>query len=208
MASIRADAEGDLVEKKNEFLAPINVYLERDRSLLFVPTEEEKNDLGKFRKALYKHMETHRLHFPKKWREIYELQLLELEELGNAPRLLAETRNSVMHLNVLATLEKYVAKFRAGNADPMRSYFELFHFVQQQYLAEKFDLSSFVRTTVPSLDLIKLLYMPFAYSLPRYKNLTVDALFDPDGEDGKERVKKQKNDLKTRFFRLTLAIFW
>ena len=72
----------------------------------------------------------------------------------------------------------------------MRSYFELFHYVQQRYLAEKFDLSKFVRKTVASKDLIKLLYLPFAYSLPRFKNLTVDALFDPDGEDGKERAKR------------------
>ena len=182
---------GELETRKNDYLAPLNIYIERDKKLYFVPTEEQKSDPELFRAAFKKHSRSVRFHYAKRWRDILEFHLLEASEIDFAPRLFAATRNSVAHLSALANLEKYVGDFRSEkDSGPMRSYFELFHYVQQRYLAEKFDLSKFVRKTVASKDLIKLLYLPFAYSLPRFKNLTVDALFDPDGEDGKERAKR------------------
>jgi hypothetical protein len=38
------------------------------------------------------------------------------------------------------------------------------------------------------------MFVSLAYNLPRYKNLTIEALFDEDSESGKKLVEERKQE--------------
>ena len=134
-----------------------------------------------------------RRHFPnKRWRGILEKNLAFAESLDPSGRTYQVMRSEVATFAVLRRLNQYVDQFCAEPEEEMTSYFDLYHFIGQRSIlhSEKTrflaPLSSFraqVRNT-PSYDLIKILFIPFGYSLPRYKTLTVKALFE-SGADGK-----------------------
>ena len=108
-------------------------------------------------------------------------------------------RNKVEHLDAVRNADLYINDI-AGFA----SWFELYHYVLQRRLMAQFDfdLGRTGKDKKPIIteeglnpktaayfgrvrkyrtyckDFVKALNVPFAYNLPRYKNLTVDALFD------------------------------
>jgi hypothetical protein len=135
--------------------------------------------------------------------------ITEAKAVHETGRLETEARNNAEHLNVLTALPKYIKDF-----DPpkMTSYFQLYHFVLQrrmcdpQYPVERKlemwnlgDLPEKLnRYHTPCEDFIKIAYVSLAYNLPRYKNLTIEALFDDDSDTGKELQKKCEEKEKKR----------
>lgn len=155
--------------------------------------------------ACRKHLNGLRRHFTKKWRDILQKNLEEGEKINATGYFFMEHRNAAAHLTVLAILPQYVEQFRANTPGEMISYFELYHFLLQKYLCDKslqdtspqLDIPDIYRQNIekfstPCLDWIKIAYAPLGYNLPRYKNLTIEALFDKDSEEGIKRENQKK----------------
>ena len=105
--------------------------------------------------------------------------------LGND--MLAEYRNQVQHLNAVRLAHLYAKDIRK-----VESYFALYHYIMQRILMDSsgdtdnaeagvlprryFNSVKTYRTYCK--DFTKALNIPFCYNLPRYKNLSIDCLFD------------------------------
>ena len=93
-------------------------------------------------------------------------------------------RNNVMHLNAVSDAHAAISKIKR-----IESYFALYHFSRQRKLIDKFSGQS-TKNQIPRYfelvkqhgtyckDFVKALNVPFGYNLPRYKNLSIDELFD------------------------------
>ena len=108
-------------------------------------------------------------------------------------------RNNVAHLSVIRNGDRFIGGLRRAD-----SWFAVYHYLMQRTLEEQFTRSpeltekqargkTFLEDLPPALagqltrarlhgayctDLVKTLNIPFAYNLPRYKNLSVEGLFD------------------------------
>ncbi|MCI5935590.1 MAG: type VI-D CRISPR-associated RNA-guided ribonuclease Cas13d, partial [Lachnospiraceae bacterium] len=114
-------------------------------------------------------------------------------------------RNNVAHLNVIRNSAKWMDGIRE-----VHSYFELYHYMMQKCLLEgqkknsgkernvepnertKGYFSKVEKHGTYCKDFVKALNVPFAYNLPRYKNLSINELFDqndylPDKAKGWDR---------------------
>ena len=121
-------------------------------------------------------------------------------------------RNYVAHLNSIRNMNKYL---RAGEWKLEEkhfkeySYFQLYHYVMQRAIFKKYaedgkqaadhkKLSEYKANVEKyknySMDFVKALCVPFAYNLPRFKNLAIDQLFDRN--DKREKPKKHTFDDK------------
>jgi hypothetical protein len=141
-------------------------------------------------------------HFTSKWREILRSEIDEANGIHNG--LQSWARNQAEHLNVLTALPKYIAGFTPR---PMTSYFQLYHYILQRWIcddpeakdAKLGDLpDNLKKFHSPVWDYVKYFYVSLAYNLPRYKNLTIEALFDDDSDGGKELQKKREEKEKKR----------
>lgn len=117
------------------------------------------------------------------------------QNLNNADiRLIRDYRNKVTHLNTVRNAAKYIGDLREAN-----SYFEIYHYLMQRSLQESCrneDRALKTQEYFAALDkyhtyckdFVKALNTPFGYNLPRYKNLSIDGLFDRNrpGEGQKE----------------------
>ncbi len=123
------------------------------------------------------------------------------------PMFITEFRNYVDHLNVVRNADSYI-----GDIARFDSYFELYHYLLQRSLIDKFNMAiangwikvedanpkslEYIRQIevhhTYCKDMVKALNVPFAYSLPRYKNLSVNELFDRNYPP----VKADKDDIK------------
>lgn len=111
-------------------------------------------------------------------------------------------RNCVEHLNVVRDAYLYIEDIRE-----FKSYFELYHYLVQRYIIDKFGdntpggklpvyFEKVKKYKTFCKDFVKALNMPFAYNLPRYKNLSINELFDRNHylEDRKKMYEELKND--------------
>ncbi len=109
------------------------------------------------------------------------------------PLFITEFRNSVDHMNIVRNADKYI-----GDIAHFDSYFELYHYLLQRSLIDSYhygiEHGKIINESVnpASLkymalvekhhtyckDMVKALNVPFAYNLPRYKNLSINELFD------------------------------
>lgn len=102
--------------------------------------------------------------------------------------MLKQFRNKVAHLNVIQSLNEY-----AGEIKQADSYFGIYHFILQRVLPVSAELerkeenlspkaqnwSAIVKQTgTYCKDYVKALCTPFGYNLARFKNLSIEALFD------------------------------
>lgn len=123
-------------------------------------------------------------------------------------------RNCTEHLNAVRNASKYIGDIRTFD-----SYFELYHYLVQRTLIDQFkhDCATESKKNVGSMiysrdkaegklldyfevvekyntyckDFVKALNVPFAYNLPRYKNLSINELFDRNNylsHNGKNKV--------------------
>ena len=92
-------------------------------------------------------------------------------------------RNNIAHLNAVTKACEYIEKI-----EKIDSYFALYHFIIQNCLKDDKSIrtnSDGIKTAFKNIDtnkryskdLVKILNTPFAYNLPRYKNLSIKELF-------------------------------
>lgn len=123
-----------------------------------------------------------------------------MKDSGNS--LLIAYRNAVDHLNAIPPLGSL-----CRDIDRVDSYFALYHYAMQQYLngrenkwapyktsRERELFAAMARHKTWCSDLVKVLNTPFGYNLARYKNLSIDGLFDREGdhvvrEDGEKTAR-------------------
>jgi hypothetical protein len=189
------------IGKYDNLFAITEYFRNEDKNMRYVLNPNLSDAENK--KALFKFLDTRagKWHFTKKWNEILRQNIDEAKKIQETGALLIEVRNHAANLNVLANLEKYVGDFRKNNNKPMQSYFELYHYILQRMMIEPKYLKAWniekiaetvLKYNTPSHDWIKYAYVSLAYNLPRYKNLTVEALFDEDSESGKDMLANQK----------------
>jgi hypothetical protein len=200
--------ESEIGGFKNYF-AITEYFLNKDDNVRYIP--DPKLPDAENKKALFKFIDTRagKWHFTKKWNKILRNNIAEAKKIHETGLLLTAARNDAEHLNILFALPKYVAEFHTDNK-PMQSYFELYHFILQKWTCrpEWFDEktqnyfpnplslgdlpNNLEKHHTPSHDWIKYAFVSLAYNLPRYKNLTIEALFDEDSESGKKLVEERK----------------
>ena len=163
---------------------------------------KEKWRLGEFAKERVEHGKLN------KYATRYVLQNFENSE----PAFIAGFRNFADHLNVVRSADAYI-----NDIAHFDSYFELYHYLLQRCLMDDFrkwaaKLNSRIteETVNPKMltyfaliekyhtyckDMVKALNVPFAYNLPRYKNLSINELFDRNNylpeKAGKEAMQTE-----------------
>ncbi|MDO5114007.1 MAG: hypothetical protein Q4E67_06490, partial [Planctomycetia bacterium] len=147
--------------------------------------------------ACRRHLDSIRRHFSKKWRDIFQTAINDALSVSETGFLPIAVRNHAAHLNVLsADALNFINEFHTKHPG-MQSYFELYHFLLQKMMCNDSSLvireehKRFLESGVPCLDLIKIAYVSLGYNLPRFKNLTIEALFDADSESGKARSERR-----------------
>lgn len=124
-------------------------------------------------------------------------------------RMIRYYRNTIEHLGAIRNADKYLNE--VGHFD---SYFELYHYLVQRTLIGKFevekergrlseaDVGAYTVGYMQKVkkyhtyckDFVKALNVPFAYNLARYKNLSIDGLFDRN--DKREKPKGKQATIK------------
>ena len=125
----------------------------------------------------------------------------DLRDLGESKLRVSEFRNKAAHLEVARYAYKYI-----GDISEVNSYFQLYHYIMQRILIDmlgseatgkvKEYFDSVIENKKYDDRLLKLLCVPFGYCIPRYKNLSIEALFDMNEAakfDKLNRERKNKN---------------
>ncbi len=135
------------------------------------------------------------------------------QNMGNSdPQILREFRNCVDHLSAIRKADEYVKDLKE-----VTSYYQIYHYIVQRYLKDQYAFKTtdeykavnpdvvyknpktleffgnVERFGTYSKDFVKALNVPFAYNLPRYKNLSIDALFDKNFGDKKYENTSNEN---------------
>lgn len=148
-----------------------------------------KCDIEKAEKAGNRHLKN------KKWYEIIYNNLQKSDK-----KTTAAFRNAAAHLNAIMDIDENIKGIAYVN-----NYFELYHYIVQRYLQKKLGNSSQCSNVYFEMldknksyvkDFVKAYCTPMAYSLVRYKNLTIDGLFDKNREDDDKSRSKNPNNLQ------------
>ncbi len=146
-----------------------------------------------------------------------------MQNLENSDRWsLRAYRNCVEHMNAVRNADRYI-----GDIKSIGSYFELYHYLVQRSIIDQFErdcaepsrrnageyimsrdraegkllayMELVKKYNTYCKDFVKALNVPFAYNLPRYKNLSINELFDMNDykpnliKKGFEPVKATEN---------------
>lgn len=173
--------------------------LERDNSL-YTGTEIKKDDYASFARAFMQE-ERHR-------KNVRAARYIDVDFANSDPQAVREYRNCVEHLSAVRHMYEYI-----GGVGKMDSYFDLYHYIVQRHLADQNDravkegkshienpkmlgfIANMKRYNGCSKDMIKALNVPFAYNLARFKNLSVDGLFDMN--DTREKPEGRNCGMET-----------
>ena len=121
-----------------------------------------------------------------------------LENLKKSERAVVnEFRNTVCHLNAIRNININIKEIKE-----VENYFALYHYLIQKHLENRFADKKVERDTGDFIskleehktyckDFVKAYCTPFGYNLVRYKNLTIDGLFDKNSP-GKDDSDEQK----------------
>ena len=179
-------------EYQTKYFGLINYFLEQDENLF--------NEVGKWKSSdkatWYAHVnETKKLrHFFPEWHRHLKNEVKESLEISDTGFLPTAVRNITEHLAVLSYIHEFVDLFHKNvSSVPMTSYFELYHFLMQSRLhqVKGLNLDKYSKDNqngVVDSRLVHIAYVPLGYNLARYKNLTIEALFDEDGVKGQNFV--------------------
>ena len=120
------------------------------------------------------------------------------QDISNAHTLKVRNyRNNVAHLSAVRNCAEYI-----GDITKIDSYFALYHYIIQRLLAKGTDrtaadfesrypyFAQLFKWNTYVKDMVKALNAPFGYNLPRFKNLSIDDLFD------RNEMKKASADVK------------
>lgn len=121
-----------------------------------------------------------------------------LDNLKKSERAVVnEFRNTVCHLNAIRNININIKEIKE-----VENYFALYHYLIQKHLEKRFADKKVERDTGDFIskleehktyckDFVKAYCTPFGYNLVRYKNLTIDGLFDKN-YPGKDDSDEQK----------------
>lgn len=121
-----------------------------------------------------------------------------LDNLKKSERAVVnEFRNTVCHLNAIRNIN-----INIDGIKEVENYFALYHYLIQKHLEKRFADKKVERDTGDFIskleehktyckDFVKAYCTPFGYNLVRYKNLTIDGLFDKN-YPGKDDSDEQK----------------
>ncbi len=119
-----------------------------------------------------------------------------LDNLKKSERAVVnEFRNTVCHLNAIRNININIKEIKE-----VENYFALYHYLIQKHLEKRFAdnggstgdfISKLEEHKTYCKDFVKAYCTPFGYNLVRYKNLTIDGLFDKN-YPGKDDSDKQK----------------
>ena len=120
-----------------------------------------------------------------------------LESLTKSEKTVVdEFRNTVCHLNAIRNININIKEIKE-----VENYFALYHYLIQKHLEKRFPdkTGSSIDEYISNLeeyksyckDFVKVYCTPFGYNLVRYKNLTIDGLFDKN-YPGKDDSDEQK----------------
>lgn len=92
-------------------------------------------------------------------------------------------RNCIAHLTVVRDLKEYIGDIRTVD-----SYFSIYHYVMQRCITKREDdkkqeekikyEDDLLKNHGYTKDFVKALNSPFGYNIPRFKNLSIEQLFD------------------------------
>lgn len=92
-------------------------------------------------------------------------------------------RNCIAHLTVVRELKEYIGDIRTVD-----SYFSIYHYVMQRCITKREDdkkqeekikfEDDLLKNHNYTKDFVKALNSPFGYNIPRFKNLSIEQLFD------------------------------
>ena len=92
-------------------------------------------------------------------------------------------RNCIAHLTVVRELKEYIGDIRTVD-----SYFSIYHYVMQRCITKREDGTKqeekikyeddLLKNHGYTRDFVKALNSPFGYNIPRFKNLSIEQLFD------------------------------
>ena len=178
--------------EKNKYLALIKYYLDKEKQLDYPIEKEMPFDKDNY----YAHLKAIKKlrHFTKQWRNIFEGNLTQLSSINQTGYLSTFVRNKTAHMDILNRIPDFIGQFRKNSSEEMQSYFELYHYIMQSMCLEEKELhlDNYLDTIrnkgIPNKNLIRISYTPLGYNLPRYKNLTNEALFDENSKSGQTRI--------------------
>lgn len=157
--------------------------LARDNALHGFTEKDIENDYASFARTF--------LSEPRHRKNKRAVSNIEQNMSNSDPWIVREYRNAAMHLSAVRRMPEYI-----GDVKRISSYFDLYHYIMQRHLADqhvrKIGLGDeAVKNEVVlryfadvrkygsySKDFLWALNVPFAYNLPRYKNLSIENLFD------------------------------
>lgn len=135
----------------------------------------------------------------KKW---YKITCRNMRNSSND--LAKEFRNTVAHVNALRNIDENINGIEYAN-----SYFEMYHYIIQRELERKYNndripnknrisnkntISKYIKALNEyrsyNKDFVKAYCVPMAYNIVRFKNLTIDGLFDKNDFRGDEKEEK------------------
>ena len=137
-------------------------------------------------------------------------EYMEQDFSNSDPWAIRAFRNKVEHLDAVRNADMYL-----GDVREFRSWYELYHYIIQRRIMDQFEYDSNKMSKYDGLpiitkerlnpktveyfelvdkhktickDFIKALNVPFAYNLPRFKNLTIGGLFDKNRREEAEKT--------------------
>ncbi|HMM00821.1 MAG TPA: type VI-D CRISPR-associated RNA-guided ribonuclease Cas13d [Bacilli bacterium] len=169
----------NLVNVNSRYAIAIHT-LERDYDIKF---SNEEFDFKKLDNQLkLSNLFIEKGYLKKKQREILQKNI---SGLSNG-RFFSFYRNQIAHLNTIRNLDKYIS-----NVKDIKTYFGLYHFISQALLCAKImehckGDNSFLFNSIKesqrrgkySKDALHIIHVPFGYNQARYKNLSIEVLFD------------------------------
>ena len=176
--------------------------LERDAFFYGIDSKKMKEDYRKLTRKLltdetyttYGHLKNQKGH--RKW---YVLVSKNLE--NSDKKAVHYFRNIAAHISVIRNVNDYIK-----NVQKFHSYFELYHYLVQKMIAEnhRYDaknvktaeyLENLEKYHTYSKDFVKAYCIPFGYVVPRYKNLTINELFDRNNPLPEPKEDKEKKEV-------------
>ncbi len=196
-SAIGADAEED--SKAIEVNGEMKRFLQEHAGNSF--TSEDKKEYVRLRRKL--HADRHRKHicdYLQSNLESYAAIASEWKSANKNKELIVDYRNNVAHLNVINTMDRYIADCKES------SYYGMYCYCLQRHMFDDIcekapngkisEIMKKVRETgTCSKDLMWLINLPFAYNLPRYKNLSNEILFN-ERDKGIPCVRDEKGEYK------------
>ena len=196
-SAIGADAEED--SKAIEVDGEMKRFLQEHAGNSF--TSEDKKEYVRLRRKL--HADRHRKHicdYLQSNLESYAAIASEYKSANKNKELIVDYRNNVAHLNVINTMDRYIADCKES------SYYGMYCYCLQRHMfddicekAPNGKISEIMKkvkeTGTCSKDLMWLINLPFAYNLPRYKNLSNEILFN-ERDKGIPCVRDEKGEYK------------